>query len=80
MGALDGIRVVDVGLLVQGPQAGQTLKDLGAEVIKVELPGMGDMARWIPISMEDSLEVIFLICTEIMTFLLYLQELWVLLI
>jgi len=53
MGALDGIRVVDVGLLVHGPQAGQTLKDLGAEVIKVELPGMGDMARWIPISMED---------------------------
>ena len=53
MGALEGIRVVDVGLLVQGPQAGQTLRDLGAEVIKVELPGVGDMARWIPISMED---------------------------
>ena len=53
MGALEGIRVVDVGLLVQGPQAGQTLRDLGAEVIKVELPGLGAMARWIPISMED---------------------------
>ena len=53
MGALEGIRVVDVGLLVQGPQAGQTLRDLGAEVIKVELPGLGDMARWTPISMED---------------------------
>ncbi|MEM7287985.1 MAG: CoA transferase [Actinomycetota bacterium] len=53
MGALDGIRVIDVGLLVQGPQAGQTLKDLGAEVIKVELPGMGDQARWIPLSPED---------------------------
>ena len=53
LGALSGIRVIDVGLLVQGPQAGQTLVDLGAEVIKVELPLMGDMARWIPISMED---------------------------
>ena len=53
MGALDGVRVIDVGLLVQGPQAGQTLADLGAEVIKVELPLMGDMARWIPLSMED---------------------------
>tara|TARA_B100001778_G_scaffold155014_1_gene127355 strand:+ start:3257 stop:4444 length:1188 start_codon:yes stop_codon:yes gene_type:complete len=53
LGALSGIRVIDVGLLVQGPQAGQTLVDLGAEVIKVELPLMGDMARWIPISMQD---------------------------
>tara|TARA_B100001559_G_scaffold317934_1_gene324045 strand:- start:7983 stop:9170 length:1188 start_codon:yes stop_codon:yes gene_type:complete len=53
VGALDGVRVIDVGLLVQGPQAGQTLADLGAEVIKVELPLMGDMARWIPLSMED---------------------------
>ena len=53
MGALNGIRVIDVGLLVQGPQAGQTLTDLGAEVIKVELPGMGDQARWIPLSMDD---------------------------
>lgn len=53
MGALDGIRVIDVGLLVQGPQAGQTLRDLGAEVIKVELPGMGDQARWIPLAPDD---------------------------
>ena len=53
VGALDGIRVIDVGLLVQGPQAGQTLRDLGAEVIKVELPGMGDQARWIPLSPDD---------------------------
>lgn len=52
-GALAGIRVIDAGLLVQGPQAGLTLSDLGADVVKVELPGVGDQARWIPISTAD---------------------------
>lgn len=53
MGALDGIRVIDAGLLVQGPQAAQTMADMGADVIKVELPGVGDQGRWIPISNDD---------------------------
>lgn len=53
MGALDGIRVIDAGLLVQGPQAAQTMADMGADVIKVELPGFGDQGRWIPLSLED---------------------------
>ena len=48
MGALDGIRVVEAGLLVQGPQAAATLGEWGADVIKVELPGFGDQSRWIP--------------------------------
>lgn len=52
-GALAGLRVIDAGLLVQGPQAALTLSDLGADVIKVELPGMGDQARWIPIGEDD---------------------------
>lgn len=51
--ALEGVRVIDLGLLVQGPQAAQLLGDLGADVIKVELPEMGDQSRWIPISLED---------------------------
>lgn len=44
-GALDGIVVIDVSTLVQGPQAAAMLHDLGAEVIKVELPGIGDVGR-----------------------------------
>lgn len=53
MGALDGIRVVEIGLLVQGPQASAMLADLGADVVKVELPGFGDQARWITVGEGD---------------------------
>ena len=52
-GALDGVRVLDLGLLVQGPQAAQLFVEMGADVLKIEQPGVGDHARWIPISLED---------------------------
>ncbi len=44
-GALDGVKVLDLSTLVQGPQAAALLHDLGAEVIKVELPEVGDVGR-----------------------------------
>jgi crotonobetainyl-CoA:carnitine CoA-transferase CaiB-like acyl-CoA transferase len=47
MGALDGLKVLEAGLLVQGPQASATMHDWGADVIKVELPNFGDQARWL---------------------------------
>jgi formyl-CoA transferase len=44
-GALAGVRVIELGQLIAGPFCGQLLGDLGAEVIKVEPPGVGDAMR-----------------------------------
>ena len=44
-GALDGVRVVEVGQLIAGPFCGQLLGDMGAEVVKVEPPEAGDPMR-----------------------------------
>ena len=47
MGALSGVRVLELGRFLAGPFAGQLLADHGAEVLKVESPKLGDpMRRW----------------------------------
>jgi crotonobetainyl-CoA:carnitine CoA-transferase CaiB-like acyl-CoA transferase len=46
-GALQGLRVIEMGQLIAGPFCGQLLGDMGADVIKVEPPGAGDpMREW----------------------------------
>jgi crotonobetainyl-CoA:carnitine CoA-transferase CaiB-like acyl-CoA transferase len=42
---LAGVRVLEIGAFIAGPFAGQLLGDLGADVIKAEPPGVGDIMR-----------------------------------
>jgi CoA:oxalate CoA-transferase len=51
--ALSGVRVIEFSEFVCGPYCGKLLSNMGAEVIKVEQPGLGDQARsWGPFAQD----------------------------
>lgn len=50
---LAGVKVVELARILAGPWAGQTLADLGAEVIKVESPQGDDTRKWGPPFVEN---------------------------
>jgi crotonobetainyl-CoA:carnitine CoA-transferase CaiB-like acyl-CoA transferase len=62
-GPMQGIRVLEFAIALTGPYATALMADQGAEVVKVERPGIGDIARWVGVSVND-MSAFFLVCNR----------------
>jgi crotonobetainyl-CoA:carnitine CoA-transferase CaiB-like acyl-CoA transferase len=62
-GPLGGTRILEFAIALTGPYATALLADQGAEVVKVERPGIGDIARWIGVSVND-MSAFFVVCNR----------------
>jgi crotonobetainyl-CoA:carnitine CoA-transferase CaiB-like acyl-CoA transferase len=62
-GPMDGIRVLDLGAMIAGPAAATILADQGADVIKVEPAGVGDVMRYLG-AMRNGVSSLFHNCNR----------------
>jgi crotonobetainyl-CoA:carnitine CoA-transferase CaiB-like acyl-CoA transferase len=62
-GPLAGVKVLDLSIALTGPFATALLADQGAEVVKVERPGIGDIARWVGVSVNN-MSAFYLACNR----------------
>jgi crotonobetainyl-CoA:carnitine CoA-transferase CaiB-like acyl-CoA transferase len=62
-GPLAGIKILDLSIALTGPYAVTLLADQGAEVVKVERPGIGDIGRWVGVSV-NGMSALFLMCNR----------------
>jgi crotonobetainyl-CoA:carnitine CoA-transferase CaiB-like acyl-CoA transferase len=57
------VRVLDCSIALTGPYAAALLADQGADVVKVERPGIGDIARWVGV-MVNGMSSLYLVCNR----------------
>jgi len=62
-GPMQGVRVLDISIALTGPYAAALLADQGADVIKVERPGIGDIARYVGV-MVNGMSSLYLVCNR----------------
>jgi crotonobetainyl-CoA:carnitine CoA-transferase CaiB-like acyl-CoA transferase len=60
---MHGVRILDLSIALTGPYAVALLADQGAEVIKVERPGIGDIARYLGVSV-NGVSALYLTCNR----------------
>ena len=60
--AFTGLRIIDFTQVLAGPFATQQLAQLGADVIKIEQPGTGDITRGLMSTGSDGMAPSFLTC------------------
>lgn len=62
-GPMAGVRVLDLSIALTGPYAAALLADQGADVVKVERPGIGDIARWVGVAV-NGMSALYLVCNR----------------
>ena len=62
-GPMAGVRIVDLSIALTGPYAAALLADQGADVIKVERPGIGDISRWVGVAV-NGMSSLYLVCNR----------------
>jgi crotonobetainyl-CoA:carnitine CoA-transferase CaiB-like acyl-CoA transferase len=62
-GPMRGIRVVDFSIALTGPYPAALMADQGADVIKVERPGIGDLARWVGVAV-NGMSALYFACNR----------------